>query len=122
MHSFFSLKLTALSQWKNLPFVERQNTDLQLGLKTSSIFTWGKIDGFSFQFTNIFHRKTEFRKGPKVYQRRLEEIEEKAYAREDKVEVIKSLKFTHHEYLSFFVCRNPIEKLLSVYKYMKDLK
>jgi hypothetical protein len=68
------------------------------------------------------HRKGEFRKGPKVYQRRLEEIEEKAYTREQKVEIIRSLKKAEHEYLSFFVCRNPVEKLVSVYKYMKDLE
>ena len=67
-------------------------------------------------------RKEEFRKGPKVYQRRLEEIEQKAYTREQKVEVLRSLKSADHEYLSFFVCRNPIEKLVSVYKYMKVLK
>ena len=58
------------------------------------------------------HRKDEFRKGPKVYQRRLEEIEE----------IIRSLKNAEHEYPSFFVCRNPVEKLVSVYKYMKALK
>ena len=68
------------------------------------------------------HRKDEFVKGPKVYQRRLEEIEEKAYTREQKVEIIRSLKNVEHEYLSFFVCRNPVEKLVSVYKYMKALK
>ena len=68
------------------------------------------------------HRKDKFRKGPKVYQRRLEEIEEKAYTREQKVEIIRSLKYEDHEYLSFFVCRNPVEKLVSVYKYMKALK
>ena len=68
------------------------------------------------------HRKEEFNKGPKVYQRRLEEIEEKAYTREQKVEIIRSLKNVEHEYLSFFVCRNPVEKLVSVYKYMKALK
>ena len=67
-------------------------------------------------------RKTEFRKGPKVYQRRLEEIEEKAYTREQKVEIIRSLKNPSHEYLSFFVCRNPVEKLVSVFKYMKVLR
>ena len=67
-------------------------------------------------------RKDEFRKGPKVYQRRLEEIEEKAYTREQEVEIIRSLKNAEHEYLSFFVCRNPVEKLVSVFKYMKVLK
>ena len=66
-------------------------------------------------------RKENFWKGPKVYQRRLEEIEQKAYTREQKVTIIRSLK-TDHEYLSFFVCRNPVEKLVSVYKYMKALK
>merc|ERR1711892_211765 len=78
--------------------------------------TWAK------NFIHIYLGKEEFRKGPKVYQRRLEEIEQKAYTREQKVEVLRSLKNPDHEYLSFFVCRNPIEKLVSVYKYMKVLK
>jgi len=78
--------------------------------------TWAK------NFIHIYLGKEEFRKGPKVYQRRLEEIEQKAYTREQKVEVLKSLKSPSHEYLSFFVCRNPIEKLVSVYNYMKVLK
>ena len=35
-----------------------------------------------------------------------------------KLDAIKSLKSENHKYLSFFVCRNPVEKLLSVYNFM----
>ena len=35
-----------------------------------------------------------------------------------KVDAINSLKSENHKYLSFFVCRNPVEKLLSVYNFM----
>ena len=33
--------------------------------------------------------------------------------------MIRQLKFDDHEYSAFFVCRNPIEKMLSVYDHFK---
>ena len=32
-----------------------------------------------------------------------------------KQEIIESLKFEDHNYTSFFVCRNPVDKLLSIF-------
>lgn len=34
---------------------------------------------------------------------------------------IQSLRRPDHAFLSFLVCRNPVEKLLSVYRYMVDM-
>lgn len=54
-----------------------------------------------------------------VYLRRLER---KAYSRESKEAVIKALREKQHNYTSFFVCRNPVEKFLSVYNYLMDAR
>ena len=54
-----------------------------------------------------------------VYLRRLEG---KAYSRESKEAVIKALREKQHNYTSFFVCRNPVEKFLSVYNYLMDAR
>ena len=37
-----------------------------------------------------------------------------------KMEIIKELENNTHDYLSMMVCRNPVDKLLSVYNVMKD--
>ena len=37
-----------------------------------------------------------------------------------KVEAIDSLKTSEHEYASFFVCRNPVDKLVSLYKMKQE--
>ena len=54
-----------------------------------------------------------------VYLRRLEG---KAYSRETKEAVIRALREKQHNYTSFFVCRNPVEKFLSVYNYLMDAR
>ena len=54
-----------------------------------------------------------------VYLRRLEG---KAYSRESKEAVIRALREKQHNYTSFFVCRNPVEKFLSVYNYLMDAR
>ena len=52
----------------------------------------------------------------------LKRLESKEFRNnEAKNVVINSIKPKDHDYLSFFVCRNPVEKLLSVYKYMVDM-
>ena len=62
-----------------------------MGKKLYSHLLGVSITTFFETFIYFMHRKEEFKKGPKVYQRRLEEIEEKAYTREQKVEIIRSL-------------------------------
>ena len=52
----------------------------------------------------------------------LKKIEQKDFKNNyEKNKVIRSLTSQDHEYLSFFICRNPVEKLMSVYKYMVDM-
>ena len=46
-------------------------------------------------------------------------LEREKISRSGKLKVIRSLDSPHHEYLSFLVCRNPVEKLLSVYNFMR---
>ena len=52
----------------------------------------------------------------------LKKIEQNEFKNnKEKNVVIRSIMALKHEYLSFFVCRNPVEKLLAVYKYMIDM-
>ena len=51
----------------------------------------------------------------------LRSIEEATFEPERKLEIIEDLeKKENHEYLVMTVCRNPVEKLLSVYNVMQD--
>ena len=52
----------------------------------------------------------------------LRKLERARISEKQKLEIIWSVQAEKHEYLSFFVCRNPIEKLLSVYHYLMDLR
>ena len=38
-----------------------------------------------------------------------------------RLEILRSLEEAEHEYFAFFVCRNPIERLKSLYSYSLDL-
>ena len=78
--------------------------------------TWAK------NLMHVYLNKKEFVKGPKVYQRELAKLESKNYTLEEKEAVIASFRQRNHLYLTFFVCRNPIERLISVYNYMKVLR
>ena len=57
-----------------------------------------------------------------VYQRELVRLEKQSYSRAAKERAVGSLRARDHEYLAFFVCRNPVSRLLSVYNYMKILR
>ena len=57
-----------------------------------------------------------------VYQRELVRLERQSYSRAAKERAVGSLRARDHEYLAFFVCRNPVSRLLSVYNYMKILR
>ena len=50
----------------------------------------------------------------------MRDIEEAVYPRSRKLEIIKTLESADHDYLSIAVCRNPVEKLLSVFHVMQD--
>ena len=78
--------------------------------------TWAK------NFMHMYYGKKSFVKGPQVYQRELGKLESMNYTVEEKNNVMETFRNKTHEYLTFFVCRNPISKLLSVYNYMKILK
>ena len=52
----------------------------------------------------------------------LRDIEEAVYPGPRKLDIIKTLESEDHDYLSIAVCRNPVEKLLSVYHVMQDPK
>ena len=38
-----------------------------------------------------------------------------------RLEILRSLEEAEHEYFAFFVCRNPVERLKSLYSYSLDL-
>ena len=78
--------------------------------------TWAK------NLMHVYLNKKEFVKGPKVYQRELAKLESQSFNLEEKEAVIASFRQRNHLYLTFFVCRNPIERLISVYNYMKVLR
>ena len=44
------------------------------------------------------------------------------YTKERKVGIVATLEKVQHQYLSIVVCRNPVEKLLSVFKVTQDAK
>ena len=48
----------------------------------------------------------------------LRSLEQEKVSPVHKLDLINSLKFEQHQYFSFFVCRNPVDKLVSVYNYM----
>ena len=50
--------------------------------------------------------------------RHLKELEEAYTPKERKLKIVRSLHKSNHTYISFFVCRNPIEKLQSVYDFL----
>ena len=51
----------------------------------------------------------------------MRELQTKLYKGDKRNKILKSLESEHHEYFAFFVCRNPIEKLKSLYSYSLDL-
>ena len=55
-------------------------------------------------------------------QKVLRDLERRAYRPRDKSEIISSLQSVKHNYTAFFVCRNPVDKLLSVYNYLMDAR
>ena len=50
----------------------------------------------------------------------LKKLESQAYTNDRKVGIVATLEKAVHKYLSIVVCRNPVEKLLSVYKVTQD--
>ena len=55
------------------------------------------------------------------YQVKLRELENKMFTNSRKQKILRSLDDPNHEYFAFFVCRNPIERLKSLYSYSLDL-
>ena len=55
------------------------------------------------------------------FQVKLAELQNKVYRKSERIRILKSLNKQRHEYLAFFVCRNPIDRLKSLYSYSLDL-
>ena len=55
------------------------------------------------------------------FQVKLAELQNKVYRKSERTRIVKSLNKQNHEYLAFFVCRNPLERLKSLYSYSLDL-
>ena len=55
------------------------------------------------------------------FQVKLAELQNKVYRKSERIRILKSLNKQNHEYLAFFVCRNPLERLKSLYSYSLDL-
>jgi hypothetical protein len=52
----------------------------------------------------------------------LRKLEAKAYSRQEKEAVVRALEDDRHNFTSFLVCRDPVEKFLSVYSYLMDAR
>lgn len=55
------------------------------------------------------------------YQVKLRELQKKAFNANKQRKILQSLEQPDHDYFAFFVCRNPIERLKSLYSYSLDL-
>ena len=55
------------------------------------------------------------------YQVKLQQLQGKHFSKKKKTGIVKSLEQRDHKYLTFFVCRNPIERLKSLCSYSLDL-
>ena len=55
------------------------------------------------------------------YQVKLQEMQRKKFSKNDRQVIMKSLEESDHDNFAFFVCRNPIERLKSLYGYSLDL-
>ena len=64
---------------------------------------------------------TSLRRDPPGTQLELRGIEAAVYEDSRKLEVVRGLEEGGtHDYLALLVCRNPVEKLVSVYNVMQD--
>ena len=98
-------------------FVAPPNTDQQL---YPTYFSNSTLDRkfLKFLLTLIFSLISKNTPGSQLD---LRDIEAAVYDEERKLEMIEDLRVNdEHEYLVMAVCRNPVEKLLSVYKVMQD--
>ena len=69
--------------------------------------------GKNFKFENLHSRNTKIN----GTQRMLKKFNARSLTDERKLEIIKSERRTR-TYSAFFVCRNPLEKIVSVYNYL----
>ena len=80
----------------------------------------------------MYHRQDSGRGQPQLKLRKLEEVAGIDNAKKrrivDAINVDNTIsghgriEADDRGYLSFFVCRNPVEKLMSVFKYVRDMK
>ena len=92
------------------------STGQQLGPIFSSKYFPKSRNRGRFNFTNILYYIYSKNGGSQSMSRR---FERQKLAAGEKFGAIKSLADPDHKYVSFIVCRDPIEKLLSVYNFMK---
>ena len=74
----------------------------------------------SYLYILLFRSLLEDVEARKTTAQQLRDLVKTYVVGEMKVEAIKSLRNSEHEYASFFVCRNPVDKLLSLYKMAQE--
>ena len=86
--------------------------------------TWARIflQLYLPRALNWKRQSTKFSPFNVGYQVKLQQLQAKRFTAEEKAGVVKSLEQKEHEYFAFFVCRDPIERLKSLYLYSLDLK
>ena len=67
----------------------------------------------------VFYLRTKKAEGTQL---KLRKLEKKYFSPLEKTQIIESLLQPKHEFMAFFVCRDPLEKLLSVYRYLLDMR
>ena len=78
-----------------------------------------RLKKFKYQFrSNKWKKYSPFSVG---FQVKLAELQNRVYRKRERIRILQSLNKQTHEYFAFFVCRNPIERLKSLYSYSLDL-
>ena len=78
-----------------------------------------KLNKFQYHFrSNKWKKYSPFSVG---FQVKLAELQNRVYRKRERIRILQSLDKQTHDYFAFFVCRNPIERLKSLYSYSLDL-
>ena len=80
-----------------------------------------RVSIFDYQITLIDINSQDLLILFERFQVKLAELQNKVYGKSERIRILKSLNKQNHEYLAFFVCRNPIDRLKSLYSYSLDL-
>ena len=102
---------------------KQQSTDLQLGHNILSPFfrmgIWTWLQVLEVQYICFLFYRSQF-DGQVYIQKKRKELENSRSSIKEREKVIQQLKTDpNHGFLSFFVCRNPVAHMLSVYNHIK---